>query len=1239
MHILAVQPGQIAQGDAAVDLGQTPGDIVVLSAADSDLTCLSRAAGELGAGAPSIRLANLLRLAHPLSVDLYVEQVIAKARFVCVRLLGGRSYWPYGLEELARVCHARGAVFAALLSDDADDPDSAALSTLGGHERGRLLDYLLEGGIGNARGLLRFASALIGEAPVEAAAPPAPMPDAGLYWPGAPDIDLAGLRRVWRPNAPVAALVFYRHMVASGTTAAIDALIEGLTGEGLNPLPIFAPSLKNPFAQSLIADLFAQARPDAVLNTTAFAASAPGEDRQPGALERADTVVLQVVMAASSEAAWRADARGLGARDLAMNVALPEVDGRILAGAAAFKAEARFDALTECAVVEHAPAAETVRHVARLAAGWAALRRADPAERKVALILANYPNRDGRLGNGVGLDTPESAVAVFEALEAEGYDVGGYPKTSAALMRQLTAGPTNASRAAAQPTRGVLLPLAEYLDAFGVLPESARSAVLDRWGDPADDPFHEAGGFRLAVHVHGKVAVGIQPARGYNIDPKTTYHDPALPPPHGYIAFYVWLRRHFGAHAFVHLGKHGNLEWLPGKALALSGACFPNAVVGPTPQLYPFIVNDPGEGSQAKRRIGAVIIDHLTPPLTRAESYGPLKALEVLVDEYYAASGMDRRRLAPLKAEILELARVHGLDKDAGVEGADGERALVELDNYLCELKEMQIRDGLHVFTRSPVGRLRDDLLVALTRTPRRLGQGRDASLIRSLANDLGLDFDPLDCRLGEPWAGVRPAALADLGPDAWRTTGDTVERLELLATVLVSGAGEPDPGWPETAEVLADIRGDLGPRVDASGEAERAGLLRGLAGRFVAPGPSGAPTRGRPDVLPTGRNFYSVDTRAVPTPTAWKLGFASAQRLVEDHWQRTGDHLRAVVLSAWGTANMRTGGDDIAQALALMGARPQWDHGSGRVTGFEILPLALLGRPRVDVTLRISGFFRDAFIEQIELIDAAARAVMALDEEPADNPAADRFAREVAAGADPRQAGGRIFGARPGAYGAGLQAMIDERLWRDRRDLAEAFLTWGGHAYGGGVEGGDGRAALETRLAQVDAVVHNQDNREHDLLDSDDYYQFEGGLSAAVETLKGAAPTVYHNDHSRPERPVIRTLDEEIARVVRARVVNPKWIAGVMRHGYKGAFEIAASVDYLFAFAATTNAVKDHHFDLVCQAFIEDEAVRDFMADANPHALRETCARLLEAIERGLWRPRSNSAGALLAQLAGDAT
>ncbi|MCI3181647.1 cobaltochelatase subunit CobN [Caulobacter sp. CCUG 60055] len=1239
MHLLAVQPGQMVEGDEAVDLGQSPGDVVILSAADSDLSCLSRALEELDEAGPSVRLANLLRLGHPLSVDIYVERVVAGARFVCVRLLGGRSYWAYGLEQIAETCRAKGIAFAALLSDDPLDPDAEALSTLDAAARRRLLGYLLAGGVDNARNLLRFAAGLTGRDGWGAAEAARPVTEAGFYRAGGP-ADWAGATAAWRPGAPVVALVFYRHLVAAATTRAVDALIAGLEAAGLNPLPIFAPSLKNPEAQAFIAEAFDRARPDVVVNATAFAASTPGDDRTPSVLERADAPVLQAVMAGLGEAAWREDPRGLGARDLAMNVALPEVDGRLTAGIAGFKAEARFDPRTECGLVEHAPLDEQTRRIVAMAAGWARLRRTPASRRRIGLILANYPNRDGRLGNGVGLDTPESAVAVLQALEDEGYDASGRPRAAAELMRDLQRGPTNAGWAGRE--RGdATLSLAAYAEAFAALAEPVRAAVTARWGAPEQDPLFDAesGGFRLAVRMFGNLAVGVQPARGYNIDPKASYHDPALPPPHGYVAFYAWLRGAFDAHALVHLGKHGNLEWLPGKALALSEACFPAAIAGTTPQLYPFIVNDPGEGSQAKRRIGAVIVDHLTPPLTRAESYGPLKALEALVDEYYAAAGMDPRRLPPLKAEILDLARAQGLDKDAGLGGRDDEGDLAALDNYLCELKEMQIRDGLHVFTRAPQGRLETDLLAALVRTPRRGGQGADASLIRCLADDLGLGFDPLVEGLGQPWPGPRPAVLASLGDDAWRTRGDTVERLERLAADLISGDRPPEDDWAATRAVLDGVRADLALRVRACGEAERQGLLRGLAGRFVAPGPSGAPTRGRPDVLPTGRNFYSVDTRTAPTPTAWSLGFASAQRLVEEHWQRTGDHLRAVVLSAWGTANMRTGGDDVAQALALMGARPCWDHGTGRVTGFEVLPLAMLGRPRVDVSLRISGFFRDAFIEQVELLDAAGRAVMALDEPEEDNPAAARFRREVAAGVAAREAGTRIFGSRPGAYGAGLQALIDERLWRTRADLAESFLTWGAYAYGGGREGAPARAAFEARLGQVDAVVHNQDNREHDLLDSDDYYQFEGGLAAAVETIRGAAPAIYHNDHSRPERPVIRTLEEEIGRVVRARLVNPKWIAGVMRHGYKGAFEIAASVDYLFAFAATTDAVKDHHFELAHRAFIEDEAVRAFMAEANPAALRETASRLLEAIERGLWRPRSNSAGDLLARLAGEAS
>ncbi|HMA51246.1 MAG TPA: cobaltochelatase subunit CobN, partial [Magnetospirillaceae bacterium] len=1102
-------------------------------------------------------------------------------------------------------------------------PDGAALSTVDEATRERIALYLHHGGVENAGQLLSYGAALAGLGSATWREP-APLLEAGLYWPNDRSPALDELRARWKPGAPVAAVLFYRALVASGGTQAVDAMVDALQARGINPLPVHLHSLKNPLAIALLGHLFAETKPDAILNATGFATSAPGSREGGGPLAEADVPVLQLVFAATSREAWARSSRGLSARDLAMNVALPEIDGRLFAGAVAFKEEARFDPATECPLVGHEPDADGVAFAADLTAHWANLRRTSARERKVALILANYPNRDGRLGNGVGLDTPASTAGMLQAMAEAGYDVGDAPVTGKALMDVLRGGTTNAR----QRDQGEVLPLAEYQAFLASLPPAVGDQVTARWGEPEADPFFDekTGGFRLPIHLFGRVAVGVQPARGYNIDPKSSYHDPALPPPHGYLAFYGWLRRSFGAQAMIHAGKHGNLEWLPGKALALSSACFPQAIAGPVPQLYPFIVNDPGEGTQAKRRIGAAIIDHLTPPLTRAESYGPLKALEALVDEYYLAAGVDPRRREVLRDSILDLARGVGLDSDCGMKKDDAEGSLAALDNYLCDLKELQIRDGLHVFGASPEGRLRTDLLVALLRVPRRAGIGGDASLLRALAKDLGLGFDPLDCAMGDAWTGAKPEVLADLDDQPWRSLGDTVERLELLSQALISGALAAPPEWKATAPVLRTLDG-LAADVDACGEAEMAALLRGLDGRFVPPGPSGAPTRGRPEVLPTGRNFYSVDTRAVPTPSAWHLGWKSAQLLVEEHLQREGEYPRAMALTAWGTANMRTGGDDIAQALALMGTRPTWEASTGRVTGFEILPATVLGRPRVDVTVRISGFFRDAFAEQIDLIASAASAVMRLDE-PADvNPAAARFRAE-----DGDET--RVFGARPGAYGAGLQAVIDERLWDRTEDLAEAFLVWGAYGYGGGRDGEAARGSLERRLSQVDAVVQNQDNREHDLLDSDDYYQFEGGMFAAVKTLKGSAPAIYHNDHSRPETPKIRSLDEEIARVVRARLVNPKWIAGVMRHGYKGAFEIAASVDYLFAFAATTGLVKDHHFDLVFDAFFGDQTVRDFLRDENPDALRETAARLTEAVERNLWRPKSNSAGALLAEL-----
>jgi cobaltochelatase CobN len=1230
MHLLLAQKGTLSDGDGeALDLGQTPGEICVLSAADTEVASLAGAHRASGEGA--LRLVNLLQLKHPMSVDTWVERTGRHAKLIVIRILGGAGYWPYGLEAIHAAAVEHGIKLAVLPGDDKPDPGLAQFCTLPAGDRDRLWAFLIEGGADNARGFLDACGAVL--AGLEIEAEPAPLLKAGIL--GAPSPGDAG----------TVAIVFYRALVQAGQTQPVEALATALAKRGLAVLPVYVSSLKDAVSAATVEALFDGHKPDVVLNLTGFAVSAPGAKRAPTVLDKDGAAVIQVVLSSSPKEVWEASSQGLNARDLAMNVALSEVDGRFLSRAISFKSASAWDEATECNIVTHEPVADRVEYVAELAARQVRLRRKRAVERRVAIVLANYPNRDGRLANGVGLDTPAGTVEVLRAMAKEGYPVDAIPADGDALIDHLKAGPTNAAVDAREIRETISLN--QYRGFFGKLPLSIQDQVVEKWGEPETDPFFRDGAFALPLSRFGETLVGIQPARGYNIDPKQSYHSPDLVPPHGYIAFYGFLRSVHFADAVVHMGKHGNLEWLPGKALALSETCWPEAVMGPLPHVYPFIVNDPGEGTQAKRRTSAVIIDHLTPPLTRAESYGPLKDLEALVDEYYDAAGGDPRRLKVLKVRILDLVRDIGLDRDAGIGRDDAsDDALTKLDAYLCDLKEMQIRDGLHIFGKAPEGRLLTDLVVALARVPRGVGEGADQSLQRAIAADAGLDFDPLDCDMAVKWAGSGPEILQAVSDDPWRTAGDTVERIELLAAKFAGGGVACPEEWKRTRVVLDGIGTVLRPAVEECGEAEIRGILTALGGRFVEPGPSGAPTRGRPDVLPTGRNFYSVDVRAVPTETAWELGRKSAELLITRYTQDHGEWPASFGLTAWGTSNMRTGGDDIAQAMALIGVKPVWDGISRRVTGYEILPVAKLGRPRVDVTLRISGFFRDAFPDQIQLFDKAVRAVGALEEDNGDNPIAGRMRAEaerlIQSGEDAdtatRRAGYRVFGSKPGSYGAGLQALIDGKGWTDKADLAEAYLVWGSYAYGAQAEGSAERGLFEERLKGMQAVVQNQDNREHDLLDSDDYYQFEGGMTAAVATLKGEQPTIYHNDHSRPERPVIRTLEEEIGRVVRARVVNPKWIAGVMRHGYKGAFEMAATVDYMFAFAATTGAVRDHHFEAVYQAYLMDETVRDFIAGKNPDALAEMAERLREAIERGLWTPKSNSAMFALKEMTGKA-
>ncbi len=1245
MHLLSTRPGGHVEdgGQGVVRVEQTPGDIVVLSAADTTLALLSDAARALPDDFPTVRLANLMWLRQPASADMYVDEVLQHARVVVIDHLGAASDWAYLVEQVRELAQQRGQ-WLALFSGDASEDLQLLLRSTAAHEHCRhLWRCLREGGPDNARSFFD----LIGHAAFDRGARPAApavLPPALLV---PPQGAVAALP--WHAGAPVALLVYYRAHWQAGNTAVFEAIQVSLSAQGLNSLAVAVDSLKNPASLALLQSLAAEHRVGVVLNATSFALSAldaDDSDRVLGAPAQAlagDAPVLQLITAGCAQEQWQTDPHGLAPRDLAMQVVLPEVDGRIGTRAISFKGLAWRDERTEVDVVRYQAEPERIAFVAELARRWCALRDTPNANKRVALILANYPNDDARLANGVGLDTPASTVALLRAMQGAGYATGELPEGGDALIAALVAGVTNNLDAIDHRPVGQSLGMADYLQDFNRLEEASRDAVNALWGAPEQDPMVRSGRFMVSGHRYGYVFVGIQPARGRDLDLVASYHDADLVPTHNYLAFYFWLRRQFAVDAVVHVGKHGNLEWLPGKSVALGVNCWPDAILGPLPHLYPFIVNDPGEGSQAKRRTQAVIIDHLMPALTRAETYGPLQKLERQMDEYYEALSLDPRRAQRLRGDILDRVLTENLHTDLGfakpADDAGREALLQRLDAYLCEIKESQIRDGLHILGTSPQGRQQIDTLVALARFPGGTAAGQ-RSLLVALSHDLNLEgvdgFNALSPEWSTPWNGPRPALLQAQSDDAWRHAGHTRERLELLARQLVMDGVVADMAvdsatWPHAAPVLQRMRTVLRPRLEACGPQEIAQCLRGLSGRLVPPGPSGAPSRGRPDVLPTGRNFYSVDTRAVPTQTAYAMGAAAAERVIERHLQDFGAMPGQVGLSVWGTSTMRTGGEDIAQAFALLGVRPKWADGSSRVVDIEVLPMSVRNRPRVDVTLRVSGFFRDAFPNVIDLFDTAVRAVAAIPEEDEPdevNPIRARVQREVAdaqakglnAEAAQRQATWRVFGPRPGGYGAGLQELMASGRWNDGADLAQAYLRAGAFAYGQGEHGAAARGSFEQRLAGLDAVLHNQDNREHDVLDSDDYYQFQGGMAVAVQALTGEAAALYHGDFSVPGAPRIRTLGEEVARVVRSRAINPKWLEGVRRHGYKGAFEMAATVDYLFAFDATTGVVGDHQYALVANAYLHDDINRDFLAQHNPGALRSIGERLLEAMQRGLW-------------------
>ncbi len=1239
MHRLVTTPGGWnPSAEGLIFVEQEPAPIVIVTAADTDIQTLAVAASKLPVGFPQLRVVNLLQLQQQLTIDSYAEDVLSKAEVIILRLIGGNAYWSYGLEVVEETVKANGIKLIVLPGDERPDPNLISHSNVSLVDVNYIWGYFNEGGVENYLNCLRFVatSFLNGVYGFDV---PQSVPRVGIY--GEEDgttKETKDTKGEGREGIFRVGIVFYRAHYLAGNLRVIDVLCQALGDRNITAVPIFVSSLREVDVQRELLK-YCGDRIDLILNTTSFSlASLEAETPQVELWEKLDVPVFQVILSGSGREQWEAGFNGLTPRDIAMNVALPEVDGRIITRAVSFKALKSQNSLLQTDVINYEPVVSRIEFVADLAASWVKLRHTTPKNRKIALILANYPNRDGRIANGVGLDTPASCIEILKALKLAGYDVENIPQTGEELIKLLTAGVTNDVEGYCLRDVRQSLDLDAYKVEFNGLPELVQAGIINRWDLPTES-------FPISGVQFGNVFVGIQPARGYDRDPSLNYHAPDLEPPHSYLAFYRWVTKHFGADAIVHVGKHGNLEWLPGKSVALSENCYPEAVLGAIPHLYPFIVNDPGEGSQAKRRAQAVIIDHLTPPMTRAQLYGSLHKLEGLIDEYYEAQNLDPSRLKAISDRITELIVQENLHQDLGIDASRlDEFALAAFlntaDGYLCELKEAQIRDGLHVFGNCPQGNQLRDLIVAIARNP---SAGR-VGLTRAIAFDWNLDFDPLMVDFGwkfesgviEPQSTQRSQREERKEEGVkqelknCRIVGDVVEVIEGYAAELVGliiDNGDSPGVGDATNKELIWIRDCLLPKLRKTDQ-EIINLLRGLDGKYVASGASGAPTRGKPEVLPTGRNFYSVDIRAIPTETAWDVGSKAAEVLIERYTQEHGEYPQTLGLSVWGTSTMRTGGDDIAEALALLGVKPVWDGVSRRVVDFEILPVSILGRPRVDVTLRISGFFRDAFPNLIDLFDSAVNAIANLTEEEEQNPLAAKVKSETAIWSSQgltgeeatRRASYRIFGSKPSAYGAGLQGLIESQNWENQEDLARAYINWSAYAYTRSSAGKSAPEAFSQRLSNMQIVLQNQDNREHDILDSDDYYQFQGGLTAAVKSISKKTPETYFGDNSQTQNPKIRKLNEEITRVYRSRVVNPKWIAGAMRHGYKGAFEMSATLDYLFAFDATANCVADFMYQGIADAYLFDAKVQEFIQEKNPWVLRDMAERLLEANQRGLW-------------------
>ncbi|PRY63386.1 cobaltochelatase CobN [Knoellia remsis] len=1194
--------------------------IALLSTSDTDLLC-ARASGA------DYVWANPARSGPDM-----LEAALDGAQVVVARILGSPQDLPVELSSVRE----RGVPLVVLGGEQAPNAALMAESTAPAgvvHEAHR---YLAQGGAGNLRELHGFLSdtlLLSGDT----FAPPTVLPSWGtLERPRDGASADPGEANGTRPRV---AVLFYRAQFAAGNTDFAHALADAVDAAGGVGVPVWATSLRDA-SDDLLEHLGGY---DAIVTTvlaaggTRPATASAGEDDDSwnvAALAALDVPILQGLCLTWSRDEWAGSDDGMSPLDVATQVAVPEFDGRLITVAFSFK-EIDADGLPH-----YVADPERCARVAGIAVGHARLRHVPPEQRRVAIVLSAYPTKHSRIGNAVGLDTPVSTIRLLRAMREAGYDLGergGIPGLDDVEPRDGESLDTTAGNALVHAliaaggqdpewlTDGQLtehhvrIPASRYAAWFDALPADLREAMTQAWGQAPGELFVDHSGASTAdgeaeivsaALRSGNVALLVQPPRGFGENPIAIYHDPDLAPTHHYVATYRWIEEEFGAHAIVHMGKHGNLEWLPGKNLAMSSACGTDAALGSVPLIYPFLVNDPGEGTQAKRRAHATIVDHLVPPMARAESYGDIARLEQLLDEYGNVSVMDPAKAPALQGEIWTLLQAAKLDQDLGLEerpDEDGFDELVgQIDYWLCAVKDVQIRDGLHVLGEAPTGEALENLVLAVLRAGQVFGGARDG--VPGLRTALGLSetgASTSDTDAAEEVARRLVAAVAARG---W----DVAAVPEVVATEL----GAPNAGVEASLRFACD---EVVPRL-AGTTGEIPMVLHALDGGYVPAGPSGSPLRGLVNVLPTGRNFYSVDPKAIPSRLAYETGVAMAESLLARYLEDEGELPRSVGLSAWGTSAMRTSGDDIGEVLALLGVTPVWDEQSRRVIGLEAIPLEELGRPRIDVTVRISGFFRDAFPHVINLLDDAVALVVGLDEPLDQNHPKAHALADLEVHGDERRSRTRVFGSKPGSYGAGILQVVESGTWRDDADLAEVYTSWGGFAYGRDLDGAPARDDMERNYSRIQVAAKNVDNVESDILDSDDFFQYHGGMVATVRALRGASPAAYVGDSTTTSNVRTRTLQEETNRVFRARVVNPRWVAAMQRHGYKGAFELAATVDYLFGFDATAGVVPDWMYDRIAHDYVLDKTNQDFMRHANPWALRGIVEKLSEAADRGLW-------------------